>query len=169
MEKRTLGNTGMDLTTLSFGASSLGAEFRSVDLSEAFRSVHVAIERGMNFIDTSPFYGRGMSEMLLGRVLPEIPRDSYYLGTKLGRYAGQHFDFSARRVEESVDISLERMKVDHLDIVLCHDLEFVEMSQIVNETLPALRRQVEKGKVRYIGVSGYPDEDVQVRAGQLRN
>lgn len=156
VEKRRLGNTGLELTTLSFGASSLGQEFRNVDLNEAFRSVHVALDRGMNFIDTSPFYGRGMSEMLLGRVLPEIPRDRYYLGTKLGRYAGQHFDFSARRVEESVDISLERMKVDHLDIVLCHDLEFVEMSQIVEETLPALRKQVEKGKVRFIGVSGYP-------------
>lgn len=156
MKKRTLGKTGLELTPLSFGASSLGQEFRNVDLNEALRSVHIAIERGMNFIDTSPFYGRGMSEMLLGRVLPEIPRDSYYLGTKLGRYAGQHFDFSAKRVEESVDISLERMKVDHLDIVLCHDLEFVEMSQIVEETIPALRKQVEKGKVRYIGVSGYP-------------
>jgi len=156
MEKRLLGNTGIELTKLSFGASSLGQEFRHVDLNEAFRSVHVAIERGMNFIDTSPFYGRGMSEMLLGRVLPEIPRESYYLGTKLGRYAGQHFDFSARRVEESIDISLERMKVDHLDIVLCHDLEFVEMSQIIEETIPALRKQVEKGKVRFIGVSGYP-------------
>jgi aryl-alcohol dehydrogenase-like predicted oxidoreductase len=156
MEKRPLGKTGLELTTLSFGASSLGQEFRSVDLNEALRSVHVAIDRGMNFIDTSPFYGRGMSEMLLGRVLPDIPRDSYYLGTKLGRYAGQHFDFSARRVEESVDISLERMKVDYLDIVLCHDLEFVEMSQIVEETLPALRKQVDKGKVRFIGVSGYP-------------
>lgn len=156
MEKRLLGKTGMELTKLSFGASSLGAEFRSVDLSEALRSVHVAIDRGMNFIDTSPFYGRGMSEMLLGRVLPEIPRESFYLGTKLGRYAGQHFDFSSRRVEESVDISLERMKVDYLDIVLCHDLEFVEMSQIVEETLPALRKQVEKGKVKFIGVSGYP-------------
>jgi len=156
MHKRTLGNTGMDLTVLSFGASSLGAEFRGIDLDEAFRSVRVAIDLGMNFIDTSPFYGRGMSEMLLGRVLPDIPRDSYYLGTKLGRYAGRHFDFSARRVEESVDISLERMKADYLDIVLCHDLEFVEMSQIVEETIPALRKQVAKGKVRYIGVSGYP-------------
>lgn len=156
MERRPLGQTGIELTKLSFGASSLGQEFRSVDLNEALRSVHVAIERGMNFIDTSPFYGRGMSEMLLGRVLPEIPRESYYLGTKLGRYAGQHFDFSARRVEESVDISLERMRVDYLDIVLCHDLEFVEMSQIVEETIPALRKQVEKGKVGFIGVSGYP-------------
>ena len=146
----------MQLSLLSFGASSLGQEFRSVDLGEALRSVHVAIERGMNFIDTSPYYGRGMSEVLLGRVLPEIPRDKYYLGTKLGRYAPQHFDFSARRVEESVDISLERMKVDYLDLVLCHDIEFVDMAQIVEETLPALRKQVELGKVRYIGVSGYP-------------
>lgn len=156
MEKRRLGNTELDLTALSFGASSLGAEFRKVDIGEAFRSVHAAIDGGMNFIDTSPYYGRGMSEVLLGQVLPEIPRDRYYLGTKLGRYAPRHFDFSARRVEESIDISLERMRQDYLDIILCHDLEFVEMSQIVEETIPALRRQVEKGKVRYIGVSGYP-------------
>lgn len=156
MEKRHLQNTDMDLTALSFGASSLGAEFRKVNIAEALKSVHVAIDRGMNFIDTSPFYGRGMSEVLLGQVLPEIPRDSYWLGTKLGRYAPQHFDFSARRVEESIDISLERLRVDHLDIALCHDLEFVDMSQIVEETLPALRRQVEKGKARYVGVSGYP-------------
>ena len=156
MEHRQLGATDMQLSPLAFGASSLGAEFRKVKIHEALRSVRVAIERGMNFIDTSPYYGRGMSEVLLGQILPEIPRDSYYLGTKLGRYAPQHFDFSAQRVEESIDVSLERMKVDHLDIVLCHDLEFVDMSQIVEETLPALRRQVEKGKVRYVGVSGYP-------------
>ena len=89
-------------------------------------------------------------------MLPDVPRDRYYLGTKLGRYSSQHFDFSARRVAESVDISLERMRVDHLDIVLCHDIEFVDLGQIVEETLPALRKEVEKGKVRYIGVSGYP-------------
>lgn len=156
MEKRKLGNTDLELTSLSFGASSMGAEFRQINIDEAFRSCRTAIDRGMNFIDTSPFYGRGMSEVLLGQVLPDIPRDSYYLGTKLGRYSGDHFDFSAKRVAESIDISLERMRQDHLDIVLCHDLEFVEMSQIVEETLPALRKQVELGKVRYIGVSGYP-------------
>ena len=114
METRRLGITDMDLTTLSFGASSMGAEFRRVDISEALRSVHVAIDHGMNFIDTSPYYGRGMSEVLLGQVLPDISRDRYYLGTKLGRYAPQHFDFSARRVEESVDISLERMRQEYL-------------------------------------------------------
>jgi aryl-alcohol dehydrogenase-like predicted oxidoreductase len=141
---------------LSFGASSLGQEFRAVDMQEALRSVHVALELGMNFIDTSPFYGRGMSEVLLGVALRGIPRDRYLLGTKLGRYDRQHFDFSARRVVESVDVSLHRMGVEYVDIMLCHDLEFVEMSQIVDETLPALRAVQKQGKVRFVGVSGYP-------------
>lgn len=156
MEFRQLGNTDLQLPVLSFGASSLGQEFRKVDVGEALQSVHVALDCGMNFIDTSPFYGRGMSEVLLGVALKDVSRDSYILGTKLGRYSGVHFDFSARRVVESVDISLERMGVDHLDICLCHDIEFVEMSQIVEETLPALRKVQEQGKVRYVGISGYP-------------
>src|ERR1700760_435499 len=156
MEHRTLGNTGITLPVLSFGASSLGQEFRQVDLTEALASVKTALDLGMNFIDTSPFYGRGMSEVLLGVALRGVPRDSYILGTKLGRYSGIRFDFSARRVLESVEVSLERMGTDHLDIILCHDIEFVEMPQIVDETLPALRKLKEKGKVRVIGVSGYP-------------
>ena len=156
MKFRPLGRTGLQLSWLTFGASSLGQEFRNVDLNEALRSVQVALDLGMNFIDTSPYYGRGMSECLLGVALRGIPRDRYYLGTKLGRYDPRHFDFSARRVVESVDISLQRMGVDHLDIILCHDIEFVDMAQIVNETLPALRKMREQGKVRFIGVSGYP-------------
>lgn len=156
MEKRTLGRTGLELPVLSFGASSLGAEFRAIDLQEAISAVHAALDCGMNFIDTSPFYGRGMSEVLLGPALKGIPRDSYLLGTKLGRYDKAHFDFSAKRVVESVDVSLHRMGVDHLDICLCHDIEFVDMSQIVEETLPALRKVQQAGKVRFIGVSGYP-------------
>src|SRR3954447_10781010 len=156
MQTRPLGNTGLQLPILSFGASSLGQEFRQVDINEALRTVHVALELGMNFIDTSPFYGRGMSEVLLGIALRGVPRDRYLLGTKLGRYSGTHFDFSARRVVESVDISLERMGVEHLDIILCHDIEFVEMSQIVEETLPALRKVQQQGKVRFVGISGYP-------------
>jgi aryl-alcohol dehydrogenase-like predicted oxidoreductase len=156
MEFRELGQTGIKLSSLSFGASSLGQEFRAVDLQEAIRSVHVALDVGMNFIDTSPYYGRGTSECLLGFALRGVPRDRYYLGTKLGRYDASHFDFSARRVVESIDVSLHRMGVDYLDIVLCHDIEFVEMSAIVTETLPALRKIQQQGKVRFIGISGYP-------------
>src|SRR6266571_8309243 len=101
MQTRPLGQTGLQLPWLSFGASSLGQEFRPVDVNEALRSVRVALDLGMNFIDTSPFYGRGMSEVLLGVALQGVPRDSYLLGTKLGRYDLAHFDFSARRVCES--------------------------------------------------------------------
>ena len=156
MQTRPLGKTGLNVPILSFGASSLGQEFRSVTLDEALTSVRVALDCGLSFIDTSPFSGRGMSEVLLGVALKGVPRDSYTLCTKLGRYDLQHFDFSARRVAESVDVSLHRLGTDHIDIMLCHDIEFVEMQQIVDETLPALRRIQQQGKVRFIGFSGYP-------------
>ena len=156
MQTRSLGKTGLQVPILSFGASSLGQEFRPVSLDEALRSVRVALDCGLNLIDTSPFYGRGMSEVLLGIALREVPRDSYLLCTKLGRYDLAHFDFSAKRVAESIDVSLHRLGTDHLDICLCHDIEFVRMQQIVDETLPALRQSQKAGKVRFIGVSGYP-------------
>ena len=156
MEYRPLGQTGLQLSALSFGASSLGAEFRSVEIVEAMSAVRAALDVGLNFIDTSPFYGRGMSEVLLGVALRGIARDTYILGTKLGRYDKTHFDFSARRVVESVDVSLHRLGVEYLDICLCHDIEFVERQQILNETLPALRKVQQQGKVRFVGVSGYP-------------
>ena len=158
MQTRLLGRTGLRLPILGFGASSLGQEFRSVTLDEAISSVRVALDLGISFIDTSPFYGRGMSEVLLGVALQGVPRDQYTLCTKLGRYDLGHFDFSARRVAESVDVSLHRLRTDHLDIVLCHDIEFVPMQQVVDETLPALRRLRDAGKVRFIGFSGYPQK-----------
>jgi aryl-alcohol dehydrogenase-like predicted oxidoreductase len=158
MERRLLGKTGLSLPILSFGASSLGQEFRKVNLDEALHSVRAALENGLNFIDTSPFYGRGMSEVLLGIALRDVPRDSYLLCTKLGRYDLQHFDFSAKRVAESIDVSLHRLGTDHLDVVLCHDIEFVEMQQIVDETIPALRKAQQSGKVKFIGFSGYPQK-----------
>jgi aryl-alcohol dehydrogenase-like predicted oxidoreductase len=156
MQTRPLGKTGLNVPILSFGASSLGQEFRSVTLDEALKSVRVALDSGLNFIDTSPFYGRGMSEVLLGVALKGVSRDSYILCTKLGRYDLPHFDFSGKRVAESVDVSLHRLGTDHIDIMLCHDIEFVPMQQIVDETLPALRKIQQQGKVRFIGFSGYP-------------
>ena len=158
MQTRPLGRTGLHLPILSFGASSLGQEFRSVALDEALQSVHTALECGLTFIDTSPFYGRGMSEVLLGIALRGVPRDRYLLCSKIGRYDLAHFDFSARRVAESIDVSLHRLGTDHLDIALCHDIEFVPMQQIVDETIPALRKAKQAGKIRAIGVSGYPQK-----------
>ena len=156
MKTRPLGNTGIDLPILSFGASSLGAEFRTITLDEAMLSTKTAIELGMNFIDTSPFYGRGMSEIMLGLGLRGIPRDSYLLGTKLGRYSDVHFDFSPKRVEESVHVSLQRLGTDYLDVLLLHDVEFVPLAQIWEETMPAVLKLKKQGKVRAIGFSCYP-------------
>ncbi len=158
MKTRELGKTGLQLPIVGFGASSLGQEFRQVKLDEALKSVHVALDLGMNLIDTSPFYGRGMSEVMLGIALRDVPRESYTLCTKLGRYDLEHFDFSAKRVAESIDVSLHRLGTDHLDIILCHDVEFVPMQQIVDETIPALRKIRDQGKVRFIGFSGYPQK-----------
>ena len=156
MKSRPLGNTGLDLPVLAFGASSLGQEFRPVRLEEALASVRTALDLGINFIDTSPFYGRGLSEVLLGIALRDVPRDSYLLGTKMGRYSLTHFDFSARRVDESVHVSLHRLGTDYLDILLLHDVEFVELSQVWEETIPAALALKEKGLVRAVGFSCYP-------------
>ena len=156
MKTRPLGKTGIDLPILSFGASSLGAEFRSISLEEAMLSTITAIDLGMNFIDTSPFYGRGMSEIMLGLGLKGVSRDRYLLGTKLGRYSDIHFDFSAKRVEESLHVSLQRLGTDYLDILLLHDVEFVPLAQIWEETLPAVLKLKEQGKVRALGFSCYP-------------
>src|SRR3954468_21787721 len=125
MQTRRLGKTGLQLPILSFGASSLGQEFRSVKLDEALASVRVALDCGLNFIDTSPFYGRGMSEVLLGIALRGVPRESYTLCTKLGRYDLTHFDFSAKRVAESVDVSLHRLGTGPLTFLFCPHTKFV--------------------------------------------
>ena len=168
MKTRPLGTTGLEVPILAFGASSLGQEFRAITLDEALGSVRAALDCGMNLIDTSPFYGRGMSEVLLGVALRNVPRRDYLLCTKLGRYDLPHFDFSARRVVESVDVSLHRLGTDHLDIILCHDIEFVPMQQIVDETLPALRKIQQSGKVRCVGFSGYPQKIFRFIADQTR-
>ncbi len=156
MEKRKLGKSDMQMPILSFGASSMGHAFGPVALNDALKCVRVALDLGITHLDTSPFYGRGISEVLLGVALRDVPRDRFTVSTKLGRYDVEKFDFSARRVVESVDVSLFRLGLDYLDVVFCHDIEFVEMSQIVEETLPALRKLQQQGKVRLVGVAGYP-------------
>src|SRR6202020_1953783 len=88
----------------------------------------------------------------------EIPRDKYFLATKVARYGykEEDFDFSADRVTRSVDESLERLGVEHIDFIQVHDMEFGSMEKIVNETIPALRKVRDQGKVRYIGISSLP-------------
>jgi L-galactose dehydrogenase len=157
MEYRVLGKTGLKVSALSLGASSLGGGvFGDVEESEAIRTVHVALDLGINLIDVSPFYGLTRAETVLGKALRGIPRDRYYLATKVGRYGDQEFDFSANRVTASVDESLSRLGLDYVDIIQSHDNEYGDLRQIVEETLPALRGVQRAGKAKFVGITGYP-------------
>ncbi|HKB91137.1 MAG TPA: aldo/keto reductase, partial [Opitutaceae bacterium] len=82
----------------------------------------------------------------------------FILATKVGRYGSDFadFDFSAKRVTASVDESLRRMGVEYVDIIQCHDIEFEDLDLVINETLPALREVVRKGKARFVGITGLP-------------
>jgi L-galactose dehydrogenase len=158
MEYRALGSTGLKISALSFGASSLGGVFRPVEERECIRTVHVSLEKGINFIDTSPFYGQTKSETMLGKALKTIKRDRYVLATKVGRYGSEleDFDFSAKRITASVDESLKRIGVGYVDMIHAHDIEFGNLDQIIHETIPALQKVRESGKARFIGVTGLP-------------
>ena len=156
MEYRLLGQTGLSLSALSFGASSLGGVFRDIDESEAIRTVHVALDNGINFIDVSPYYGATRAEIVLGKALRDIKRDRYYLATKVGQYGEGTFDFSADRVTRSVDESMQRLGVDYIDVIQCHDIEFTLAQQIISETLPALHKLKAAGRVGHVGITGLP-------------
>ena len=156
MRYRMLGKTGLSVSTLGYGASPLGGVFGPVDEADAIRCVHTALDLGINYIDVAPYYGATKAEALLGKALRTVPRDRYYLSTKVGRYGQADFDFSAPRVRRSIDESLSRLGVAYVDLLLCHDIEFGSLDQIVEETLPALREIVGQGKARFIGITGLP-------------
>lgn len=155
MEYRALDGTDLKLSVIGFGASPLGDEFGTIDPQEGERAVHHAIASGVNFFDVSPYYGRTLAEERLGRALAGR-RGEVVVATKCGRYDVNGFDFSAQRVMASAEQSLKRLRTDYVDIFHAHDIEFGDREQIVNETIPALQRLKEQGKVRFIGVTGFP-------------
>jgi L-galactose dehydrogenase len=156
MKYRSLGQTGLEVSIISFGASSLGGVFRDVSEAEAIRTVHVALDAGVNFIDVSPYYGATKAETVLGKALREVSRECYYLATKVGQYGEGEFDFSKERVMRSVEESMLRLGVDYIDLIQCHDIEFADLKQITDETLPALHRLKAEGKVGHVGITGLP-------------
>lgn len=164
MEYNEIGKTGMKVSNLSFGASSLGGVFRDIQESEAIQAVFVAVEAGMNFIDVSPYYGHYKAETVLGKALKEIPRNKYYLSTKVGRYGKDGvniWDYSGKRATESVYESLERLNVDYVDLINVHDIEFADLNQVVNETLPALVELRDKGVVKHVGITDLQLENLK--------
>lgn len=156
MNYREIGKTGLKVSELSFGASSLGSVFRDTKESEAIEAVHVAVDNGINFIDVSPYYGHYKAETVLGKALLDIPRDKYYLSTKVGRYGKDGvntWDYSARRAVESVSESMDRLNIDFIDLINVHDIEFADLEQVAAETLPALVELRDKGLVGHVGIT----------------
>ncbi len=160
MKYRQLGKTGWKVSVLGLGASPLGGAFGAVDEKDGIKTVHTAVDLGINFIDVAPFYGSTRAETTLGKALKEIPREKYLLATKVGRYgsSAKDLDFTAARVTKSVDESLRRLKLSHIDLIQCHDVEFAPLSVLISETLPALQKLKTTGKVRHIGITGFPLE-----------
>ena len=164
MKFNEIGKTGMVVSALSFGASSLGSVFRSTREEEALEAVYTAIEGGMNFIDVSPYYGHYKAETVLGKALKNVPRDKYYLSTKVGRYGKDGvntWDYSAKRAQESVYESMERLGIDHIDLINVHDVEFADLNQVVGETLPALVELREKGIVSHVVITDLQLENLK--------
>lgn len=169
MKQHQIGKTGMTVSALSFGASSLGSVFHETKEATAIQAVFTAIESGMNFIDVSPYYGHYKAETVLGKALKELPRDKYFLSTKVGRYGKDGvntWDYSGRRAQESVYESMERLNVDHIDLINVHDIEFQSnlpggLQKVVDETLPALVELREKGVVSHVGITDLQLENLK--------
>jgi L-galactose dehydrogenase len=164
MKYYEIGKTGMRVSSLGFGASSLGGVFHDLKEKKGIEAVFTAVESGINFIDVSPYYGYYKAETVLGKALKDIKRDKYYLSTKVGRYGENGvntWDYSAKRVTASVYESMERLNVDYLDIINVHDIEFSDLHQIVDETLPALVKLKEEGVVKHVGITDLQLENLK--------
>ena len=169
MRYTEIGKTGMKISNLSFGASSLGSVFRDTNEKESFEAVEAAIDGGINFIDVSPYYGHYKAETVLGKALQNIPRDKYFLSTKVGRYGKDGvntWDYSARRVTDSIYESMERLGIDFIDLINVHDIEFQAalpggLQKVVDETLPALFELRDKGVVGHVGITDLQLENLK--------
>lgn len=151
---RKLGQTGLSVSVIGFGASPLGDVFGMVSPRQGEAAVQHAIDSGINIFDVSPYYGLTLAEERLGQFVANR-RHEIVLATKCGRYGADHFDFSAKTIIETFEASLQRLRTGYVDLLQVHDVEFGSLEQIVNETLPALRQLQQQGKARFVGITGY--------------
>ena len=155
MEYKAFGKTGLSVSAVSFGGAPLGDMFGAADERSALATVHSALDLGINFFDTSPYYGAGLSEHRLGRALAGH-RDEVFIGTKTGRFVGDQFDYSPKRIRESLECSLRLLNTDYVDLFQLHDIEFVKLEPVFGESYAELVKLRGEGKCRFIGMTGYP-------------
>ena len=165
MNTRPLGRTGLQVSTLSFGASSLGGVFHAVHNTDAIRAVHTALDLGINYFDVAPAYGGTRSETVLGKALHGIPRDRYYLSTKIGKYTNPEkygddtLDYSRERTRRSIEESAARLGTDYFDIIHIHDIEYEDRRHTewaLNEGFEAVSELKQEGRIGAVGFGIYP-------------
>ncbi|OJD11537.1 hypothetical protein AJ78_07710 [Emergomyces pasteurianus Ep9510] len=150
-----------DLPPLIFGTATFNSQYNADPYALPTTAiVHSALSAGIRAFDTSPYYGP--AEELLGRALSThfvrstFPRHTYRLLTKVGRVAAQSFDYSPSWIRKSIKRSLSRLDTSYLDVVYCHDVEFVSPEEVLGAVAELRRIRNTDGRVRYIGISGYP-------------
>ncbi len=165
MKYKKLGKTGFSVSSLSYGASALGAVFHEIDENEGIRAVHAALDAGINYIDAAPAYGATTAETVLGKALRGVDRSRYHLSTKVGKQtlpgpASENlFDYSEEGIRLSLQQSMKRLGVDYLDIVHLHDFDYnhkVHADIALTEGFAALRKLKTEGVIGAIGTGIYP-------------
>jgi aryl-alcohol dehydrogenase-like predicted oxidoreductase len=164
IEKRKFGRTGLDVSLLTFGCGAVGGLMVKGDAAEQERAAALALEHGVNFFDTAPGYGDGVSEINLGKLLAKL-KPKAIIGTKVRIMKGDRSNIAAR-IDASLDESLKRMGRDHVDLFQLHNVlapdgsgETITAKQILDEVVPAFERLREAGKIRFKGFTALGDMD----------
>lgn len=185
MRRNPLGKTGLNVSRLSFGASALGGVFHDVEESVAIQAVHAALDGGINYFDVAPAYGATRSETVLGKALKGVPRESYHLSTKVGKYTSPEaygldtLDYSRARIRASIDESAARLGVDYFDLIHIHDIEYQgrrHTEWALTEGLAAVQELKREGRIGAVSFGIYPMDlwhrifsDYEVDAGLVHN
>ena len=164
MEKRNFGNTGLDVSRLTFGCGAVGGLMTKGDAADQDRAVAWARDNGINFFDTAASYGDGTSEANLGRAL-NGNTDGIVVSTKVGLGVDDLADV-AGAVSRSLDASLTRLKLDHVDIFQLHNTlgradrrGTLDVSQVLDDVIPAFEKLKDAGKTRFLGFTAKGEAD----------
>ncbi|WP_054027451.1 aldo/keto reductase [Bacillus sp. FJAT-28004] len=150
MQFTTFGNMGLKVSKLGLGGAPLGGVYGQTDEAEVERLIHEALDSEVNLIDTAPIYGDGESERRIGKALIGGRRNQVILASKAVR-SDRQYDYAS--TIRSVEDSLQRLQTDWIDLLQIHDVEYQPWEMIIEETIPALQKLKQDGKIRYLGVT----------------